>query len=490
MLKAFERIPLQSSRGGSEGGDFVCVEAWHDPNDGTPSFSKRRLETIELEDWAWQRGQFTPDLSYVNSTNEGARLRILFAQSKSPFRPIVPSVLVSDKILEALQLPRCSFASYQQPSGVFSSHTYPEGCSVEQCSRLSLVLRTPQKWEMSTGGLIVTHDFESGMTTALSIGLAFELDKCASADGSLQPSPALGAFFDQIEECEHLWGSPLLLPSLFLVAHVQRVRTYIMEDLSRRIVAIEQIVGVTNAGQSQRRYYEPRTHPAYRDDQKLFVGEHLQRDHAKKLTQTINNLSTWIIFTKRSPYWDIEAVKFIRGILDGSERLRNYRNISAQAFRETLDYVQNYSEASLEVTQTSEERMKLQLNILYTAVAQDDGQTSARLAASAGKDSTSMKIIALITAAYLPGTFVATLFSMGMFDWRGSSSDSGDGAPMSFVSPNFWIYWTVAIPLTILTLIGWATWWRIEERRFVRDIQQAVQDKPSSQSGNGTLEVD
>ena len=44
---------------------------------------------------------------------------------------------------------------------------------------------------------------------------------------------------------------------------------------------------------------------------------------------------------------------------------------------------------------------------LYTSVAQDDGQTSVRIAASAGKDSTSMKIIALITAAYLPGTFIA-----------------------------------------------------------------------------------
>jgi hypothetical protein len=44
---------------------------------------------------------------------------------------------------------------------------------------------------------------------------------------------------------------------------------------------------------------------------------------------------------------------------------------------------------------------------LYTSIAQDDGQTSARIAASAGKDSTSMKIIALITAAYLPGTFIA-----------------------------------------------------------------------------------
>lgn len=44
---------------------------------------------------------------------------------------------------------------------------------------------------------------------------------------------------------------------------------------------------------------------------------------------------------------------------------------------------------------------------LYTAIAQDDGQTGARLAASSARDSTSMKIIALITAAYLPGTFVA-----------------------------------------------------------------------------------
>jgi hypothetical protein len=51
--------------------------------------------------------------------------------------------------------------------------------------------------------------------------------------------------------------------------------------------------------------------------------------------------------------------------------------------------------------------MLLILPQLYTSIAQDDGQTSARIAASAGKDSTSMKIIALITAAYLPGTFVA-----------------------------------------------------------------------------------
>lgn len=90
------------------------------------------------------------------------------------------------------------------------------------------------------------------------------------------------------------------------------------------------------------------------------------------------------------------------------------------------------------------------------------------MAASAGKDSTSMKIIALITAAYLPGTFVATLFSMGMFDWQATT-----------VSSSFYIYWVVTVPLTIITLAGWAWWWNIEKKRFERDVQQAVTDKPT-----------
>lgn len=79
-----------------------------------------------------------------------------------------------------------------------------------------------------------------------------------------------------------------------------------------------------------------------------------------------------------------------------------------------------------------------------------------------------MKIIALITAAYLPGTFVATLFSMGMFDWQTTT-----------VSSSFYIYWAVTIPLTIVTLAGWALWWGFELKRFEREVQQAVEDKPT-----------
>lgn len=135
-------------------------------------------------------------------------------------------------------------------------------------------------------------------------------------------------------------------------------------------------------------------------------------------------------------------------------------------------------------------RRTLTFNKLYTSVAQDDGQTSARLAAAAGRDSTSMKIIALITAAYLPGTFIAvslrqsrmqehrsssqTLFSISMFDWGAGNTGS--------VSRSFWIYWVVTIPLTIVTLLGWGLWWQFEKKRFVQEVQEASQ-QPSRHRG-------
>lgn len=96
----------------------------------------------------------------------------------------------------------------------------------------------------------------------------------------------------------------------------------------------------------------------------LFVEGRLQRDQAKILTQSINTITTWIILAKRFPQWDMECVKFLRRVLDGSSKLANHPDIPAQVFRETLDYVECYSEVCLEVTQTSEARMQLHLNIV------------------------------------------------------------------------------------------------------------------------------
>jgi Mg2+ and Co2+ transporter CorA len=74
------------------------------------------------------------------------------------------------------------------------------------------------------------------------------------------------------------------------------------------------------------------------------------------------------------------------------------------------------------------------------------------IAVASKRDSSSMKILAVVTTAFLPGAFVATLFSSSMFDWFAS-----EGHPV--VSGRFWVYWSITVPLTLITM---GIWLRLE----------------------------
>lgn len=70
-----------------------------------------------------------------------------------------------------------------------------------------------------------------------------------------------------------------------------------------------------------------------------------------------------------------------------------------------------------------------------------------------------MKTLAAVTVIFLPSTFVAALFSMPLFQWDTKTVGH------SVVSKQFWIFWVVSIPLTIVTLILWFAWMRLQTRR-------------------------
>jgi len=94
------------------------------------------------------------------------------------------------------------------------------------------------------------------------------------------------------------------------------------------------------------------------------------------------------------------------------------------------------------------------------------------LAIASKSDSSSMKILAAVTTTFLPGAFVATLFSMDMFDWF-----AGRGNPV--ISDYFWIYWSITIPLTVLTTGSWLGWefWRAKKQpkqRSAGDIEDPL----------------
>ncbi|GME35504.1 hypothetical protein GTA08_BOTSDO06675 [Neofusicoccum parvum] len=98
------------------------------------------------------------------------------------------------------------------------------------------------------------------------------------------------------------------------------------------------------------------------------------------------------------------------------------------------------------VETTIKDRLQNEINLAFNLVAQRDGQL-ARI------DNITMKTIAAVTLAFLPGTFIASLFGMNFFDF----SADGDGQTWA-VSEKLWLYWAVTLPLTFLTLGSWWAW--------------------------------
>ncbi|MCJ1470057.1 hypothetical protein MMC07_008702 [Pseudocyphellaria aurata] len=80
---------------------------------------------------------------------------------------------------------------------------------------------------------------------------------------------------------------------------------------------------------------------------------------------------------------------------------------------------------------------------------------SKSIAEATKMDSYAMKTIAILTTIFLPGTFIAALFSTSMFDFDHDSIQ---------VSRLFWVYWAVTIPLTVMVVVIWQFWLRVRNR--------------------------
>ncbi|KLU82099.1 hypothetical protein MAPG_01176 [Magnaporthiopsis poae ATCC 64411] len=76
------------------------------------------------------------------------------------------------------------------------------------------------------------------------------------------------------------------------------------------------------------------------------------------------------------------------------------------------------------------------------------GEINVEISYDAKRDSQHMRSIALLTMVFLPGTFLASVFSMSFFDWKEGAS----------VSSYIWIYFVIAIFMTLLVIGLWWYW--------------------------------
>jgi hypothetical protein len=104
-----------------------------------------------------------------------------------------------------------------------------------------------------------------------------------------------------------------------------------------------------------------------------------------------------------------------------------------------------------------------------------------------------MKALAVITALFLPGTYMATLFSMTMFNWQNDTHSaaisSGEETTSRIVMPMFWVYWVLAIPLTLIVVISWRSWATVQDRDFRKTLPEGFEDTVLEPGANEKKEL-
>jgi hypothetical protein len=114
---------------------------------------------------------------------------------------------------------------------------------------------------------------------------------------------------------------------------------------------------------------------------------------------------------------------------------------------------------------------------LYNIIAQKESKLNfqmageqRKLAHASKRDSTAMKTISLLGAVFLPGAYLASVFSMTFFNFQGSGSVDSD---------QFWIYWAVTLPLTAIIVGIWYVWERAREKKYDKedtDLEKGSED--------------
>ncbi|KAF2797954.1 hypothetical protein K505DRAFT_372056 [Melanomma pulvis-pyrius CBS 109.77] len=120
--------------------------------------------------------------------------------------------------------------------------------------------------------------------------------------------------------------------------------------------------------------------------------------------------------------------------------LSNLRN-------EASTYLEN-SKFILETAKNVRHQISQTLNLKNQDVMQKQSDSLVGIAISSARDSVAIRIITILTLGYLPFTFVATVMGMNFFAMDPSTHHV-------MVSPQFWIYFCLSIPMTALTILLW-----------------------------------
>ncbi|KXL50075.1 hypothetical protein M433DRAFT_158347 [Acidomyces richmondensis BFW] len=186
-------------------------------------------------------------------------------------------------------------------------------------------------------------------------------------------------------------------------------------------------------------------------------------DHEKDLLSLsfdLTKVAQQIAQSKERCHNTARAIEKVREMHD--RYLRLHEGQSSQTFdpatdevNARLDIVMEMVKGLIRRAERCQEDIQANIQTIYSMVSSRDSRLNYQAADAARKlaeftrrDSTDMRVISAVTLIFLPATFAATLFSTTFFDFAPRDPDS-------VVSDWIWLYWAVALGLTLVVLAGW-----------------------------------
>ncbi|KAK2028983.1 hypothetical protein LX32DRAFT_682801 [Colletotrichum zoysiae] len=432
-------------------GRLGYFEAWTDGSAAGSAASDCRtgfLDDDEVEPWLHQQGRFSPR-ARPGQAGPTMRIRLLmcervtwlpvgFAMSRSSFLAMETAFRLSAETLPILVA----------NLGKQYSNLRFRADNDSRLESIVLTAKLPQMFQLGNLGLAMSHHLDTGTTLAFLHGWNVFSDRDHVTKEPIVPHAE--SLHGVMRSAAALWAHPLFLPTVLVREHLSRAEAF-KSHLAPKVTDIEMALGVTKSARLVGSEIDASVQHMIRDD-----GERL------RITAFLNTTATDVVNMLGILEWDLQYVKFLGRVNGDLGALHGRIPPAADAeLRSIVEYLEFEALSIVSFVGAMKTRLDLQLNVLYNFIAQAGNNLNMKIAANAGLDSTAMKTLAVVTMIFLPPTFIATLFSMSMFDWQGSSSTAGDADRT--VVPEFWVYWAVSVPLTLAVVAGWRVWWHFQK---------------------------
>ncbi|PHH68599.1 hypothetical protein CDD83_6031 [Cordyceps sp. RAO-2017] len=295
--------------------------------------------------------------------------------------------------------------------------------------------------------MMLSHSFRTGLTTGFVKGT---------------PSSDIVVALQHLHACAAQVGHPMLLPIIILSYDLSPANDQKQRDARDWLRRLENAVSLRDEVEQQEQYFqdgllevdglnrdlvECHGHVMWKRPQAYhaLVGEMdkaMQRFHAKSAADPPPD-------GPRSRH---------RSEID---RLHRSMLARLEFYQVKLKGLENYIHTTLA-------RLKVQREALYNIMSQREARLNLeiageqrRIAHASKRDSTAMKTISLMGALFLPGTYLASVFSMTFFNFQAGVTDH--------VASQLWIYFVVTVPLTGAIVGSW--WWfdRRREAQYAKD---------------------